>query len=185
MTATPSPRAIFRPEAVRRYGHGVEQAVLPRFVSPRTAAWLWVLLCLLVAALALAWMTPAPLYASGIATVAPWHAPALRSSAPILLVFLPADALPRLHGGQRLLLTDDAGATIDAGKIGLVLRDVLGPADAQRAFNLGAGAARRLTGPSAVAIALHAPVTYVGSVYRATVVLGTHSALSLLPVVGR
>lgn len=38
MIPTPSTRAIVRPEAVRRYSWGVEQAVLPPFVSPRMVA---------------------------------------------------------------------------------------------------------------------------------------------------
>jgi hypothetical protein len=164
----------------------MEQAVLPPFVSPRMVAWLWVLCGLLVAALAVSGATRVPVYASGIATVVRLPGPAHRPGSAVLAVFLPPDTLPRLHSGQALLLTGAAGAERASERIAFVQPGLVGPVDAQREFDLGAGAARSLIGPSAVALAAEDPPTaYVGSVYPANVVLGTHSALSLLPIVGR
>jgi len=192
MTPTPTARTIFRPEAVRRYSQGVEQAILPSFVSPRAVVWLWALFGLLVAALTVSWAARIPVYASGVATVVRWRDPARRSGSPVLVVFLPPSALPRLRSGQTVILAGDGVGENARVQIGSVERGVVGPVDAQREFGLSAGAARALTSPSAVALApWKAPPTgapsaaYVGSVYRANVAQGARRALSFVPIVGR
>jgi hypothetical protein len=43
-------RAIFRTEAVRRYIHNQQEAVLPRFLCPRSFLYLWIFLGLLFVA---------------------------------------------------------------------------------------------------------------------------------------
>jgi len=48
-------RWIFRADAVRRYTQSREESVLPRFVSPRTFTYLWILLGLLGVSGFVAW----------------------------------------------------------------------------------------------------------------------------------
>ncbi|WP_431631573.1 hypothetical protein [Alkalinema pantanalense] len=55
-------RSIFREEAVRRYVAGQESTVLPRLVSPRTFAYLWMLLGVLGMSSTIAWLTKIPAY---------------------------------------------------------------------------------------------------------------------------
>lgn len=49
VSASPRPeRSIFRAEALQRYRESQEKVVLPRWVSPRVFAYLWILALLLL-----------------------------------------------------------------------------------------------------------------------------------------
>lgn len=186
-------RTIFRPDAIERYVQRGEQSVLPRFVSPRTFAFLWALLALLAASGFLAWFAQVPVYASGLAVVVDAGHLALDAYDNLVLaLFLPPENRSQLQVGQSFFLRLTPAGEPYEGTIFAIEHEIIGPAAAQQKFGLGAGAAQAITGPAAVALARlpdipagASPEAYLGSVYRADVQLGSRRALSLLPLVGR
>lgn len=170
-----------------------KEPVFPRFVSPRTAAYLWVLLGLLMASGLVAWFTQVPVYASGLAVVVD------RSSVTqdiqiqddaLLVVFLPPEQ--HLQAGQNLFLQFDAAGERLSRAIVAVEPEISSPDAARRRFALESGAALAITQPAAVAIARFEPTStdlparaYMGSVYRVDVEVGSRRVISLLPLVGQ
>lgn len=185
-------RTIFRPEAYRRYIHSREQAVLPRFVSPPTFLFLWMLLGLLAAGGLVAWLAEVPVYAAGPAAVVDGkRLNAASADAAMLVAFLPPGELPGLRAGQRLFVHPDAGGERTSSSILAVEPGITSPEAAAERFGLAPGAAAALTQPAAVAIARFEPApgglpaaAYLGSVYQVEVEVGSRRLISLLPVVG-
>jgi hypothetical protein len=184
-------RSIFREEAVRRYLHGRDESVFPRFVSPRSIAFLWVLLALLAAGGGIAWWAKVPVYASGpaVALEGPVVPPGIDEVA--VVAFLPKETLPRLEEGQRLFLKAEESG--DRRKIFVREVDprIYSPNAAQRRFRLVGGAAAAVTSPTvAVRGALRlkgtdlTPQMVAGTVYKADVEVGSRRVISLLPLVG-
>lgn len=189
-------RPIFRPEALRRYMEGREKAVLPRFIAPPTFILLWLMLALLACGFGAAWLARVPVYASGIAVVAPprhipAHIPARGGRGEtIALVFLAPDSSERPRIGESVSLSGAAADLFD-GTIVAVERGVYSPAAAQKRFKLDSGAAAAVTGPVVAALARFRlprgalPADdYTGSVYRADVRTGTQRVLALIPIIG-
>lgn len=186
-------RSIFRANAVRRYLEGREEAVLPRFVSPRVFLFLWVLFVLFLAGGFAAWSAQVPEYASGCAVVVDGKTRALPvRGAFAVVVFLPPQHLSRLHVGQMLHLTAGPSGERIRKPIVAVDPEISSPQGVEKRFGLRAGAAQAIRQPAAVAMARWQPVSedlppsaYVGSVYRADVEVGSRRVISFLPLVGR
>ena len=186
-------RAIFRADAMRRFGEARERTVLPRFASPRLVAGLWLLIALFLAGGMLAWLARIPVYASGSAVVFDRQA-TVRFSRDGLIVaaFLPPETLNRLRAGQPLLLQLKSGERLHS-QVFYVEPQVTSPADIRQRFALTEGVAAMVANePSAVALAqLESPPpalstdAYAGSTGRAEVETGTRRVISLLPLVGR
>jgi hypothetical protein len=69
--------------------------------------------------------------------------------------------------------------------------EISAPATVQKRFDLGAGAAQAITQPSAVVMARLESLptglpaaTYVGSVFRVDIAVGSRRVISLLPLIG-
>jgi hypothetical protein len=181
-----SAQKIFRAEALQRYLQGRQTPVWPRLVSPPVFVCTWILATLLLIAGLSAWLCKVPVYVSGAATVVQ------RSNGEMLIVaFFAAEHLPRLRAGQTLVLSSHDGGTRFTQAIVAVKPDIISPDAAQQEFALGAGAARVITEPGAVALAhleasyFHLPAgLYLASTFRADVEVGTRRVISLLPVIG-
>jgi hypothetical protein len=185
-------RSIFRADAVRRYIEGREEAILPRFVSPRTFLFLWFLLGLFLASGFAAWLTEVPVYASGPAVLVDGRTGGLSHPDELVLVaFLPPQTLSHLRVGQALWLQRDSARERFRQPILAVNPEISSPARAQKQFGLPPGAAQAITQPAAVAVARWQPLheglpssAYIGSVYRADLEVGSRRVISLLPLVG-
>jgi hypothetical protein len=174
----------YRSAAVRRYLESRERSVLPRFVSPRTALCLWILLGLLVASMVVVWLAQVPLYVSGTAVVT--DSGALPTGA-ALVAFLPADSQSRLRVGQLLYVTLEDGQKPVSLPIVSVEPDVNSPVEVRQRFGISDQQAAALNRPVAVAVApippassANPPARYVGSTYPVDVAVGSRRVISLL-----
>jgi hypothetical protein len=190
---------IFRADALRRYAQGQQQAVLPRFIAPRTFALLWVLMALLLAGMVAAWVAQVPIFASGVATVnGPDEQSGRAGEAVSVVAYLPPDSLPRLRTGQRMFVeAGGAGQRIEV-RVTEVAPELQSPDAARALFAPGSGDGRKasapavLNGPTAVALGrlegtpqgLSASL-YVGSACRVQVEVGSRKVITYLPLVGR
>lgn len=178
---------------MRRFGEAKQKTVLPRFISPRLIAGLWILLALFLACGVLAWLARIPVYASGTAIVVDRQASAeYAREGLVVAAFLPPENLPRLRAGQTTFLQLKSGERLRRQIIS-VEPQVSSPAAAQQRFALANGVATSVVAqPSAVALVQLEPLaagaqasSYVGSVGRVDVETGTRRVISLLPVIGR
>lgn len=185
-------RSIFRVEAVRRYAQHRETAVLPRFVSPRTFLYLWVLTGLLAVSGALAWFAQVPVYTSGPAIVVDARDNKRQDLSDDVLVvaFLPPESRSRLEVGQRLFLQLSPNGERLRRSIIAVEPEIYSPVAAQRRFGLAPGAALTVAHPAAVALAPLEPLpagapasAQLGSIGRVDVEVGSRRIISLLPFV--
>jgi hypothetical protein len=186
-------RAIFRADAVRRFGEARERTVLPRFASPRVVAGLWILIALFLIVGILAWLARIPVYASGSAIIFDRQtASRFARDGTIVAAFLPPETLSRLRAGQPLLLQLKSGERLHS-QVFYVEPQVNSPAEVRQRFALDEGVAVTVASqPSAVALAqlempqnALSPDAYAGSMGRAEVQTGTRRVISLLPLVGR
>lgn len=180
------PRSIFRRQAVQRYMERHEQTVLPKFVSPRIFYYLWALLVLLLAGGVIAWATPIPTYASGLGIVVTQAAGATTKDEVVLAVFLPPESLPRLQVGQSVFLQESTTTERLIYSIVAVEPQIISPADAQKRFGADTSIALLITQPAALATVQLPPSaagrpasTYLGSVYRVEVEVGSRQLISL------
>jgi hypothetical protein len=184
-------RTIFRADALQRYMQGRERSVLPQFVSPRTFLCLWILLGLLVAAGFVAWFAQVPVYAAGPAIVVEVREPiSFIHEEVVVAIFLPPEHLRHLRAGQPMFLTLEGLGERIRTPILAVEPGISSPMDAQRRFALSAATA--VNRPAVVAIARLGPLpaglsasTYIGSVGRAEVEIGSRRVLTLLPLIGQ
>jgi hypothetical protein len=186
-------RAIFRADAMRRFGEARDRTVLPRFASPRVVAGLWLLIALFPAGGMLAWLARIPVYASGSAVVFDRQAASrFARDGTIVAAFFPPETLSRLRAGQPLLLQLKSGERLHS-QVFYVEPQVNSPAGVRQRFAIGEEVAAMVASqPSAVVLAkletpqnALSPDAYAGSVGRAEVETGTRRVISLLPLVGR
>src|SRR5688572_18712434 len=121
-------RPIFRAEAVEAYLQNQEQAVLPRFIAPRTFTYLWIVLTVLILSGGLSLLAPLPVYATGRAFVLA-TGPADQTLQ--LVAFLPPEDLARLQIGQKLFLGLDDKSERLSMPITAVGPRVISPEEAQ------------------------------------------------------
>lgn len=177
---------------MRRLSANRERTVLPRFVSPRLVAGVWMLLVLLMACGALAWLTRIPVYTSGSAFICDRQTGARYArDGLIVAAFLPPESLARLRAGQQVSLRLNSGERLRS-QIFYVEPEVNSPAQVRERFAPGAAAASLVAQPSAVALAqletqagMLPPDAYAGSTARIEVETGTRRVIALLPLVGR
>jgi hypothetical protein len=186
-------RSIFRVDALQRYTHHREAAVLPRQISPCTFRCLWLLLGLLVASTILAWCARVPVYASGSAVMIDGGNSSPATTEEVLIVaFIPPEHLWRLRVGQVLLLQFDGRSKPLGTPIMAVEPEVSSPQMARRRFGLGESAAQAIAHPSAIALARLQPLpsglpaaAYVGSIFRAQIEVDSRRVISMLPLLGQ
>jgi hypothetical protein len=180
-------RSVFRPEAVRRYWQGREEAVLPRFAAPRVFARLWILLGLLLAGALTSWLAEIPVYVSGQALVAPSPGSGPASAAGhVIVALLPPESLSELRLGQPVLIDFDGRGTRHETRISSVEQEVMSPAVIRERFALDETTAPAVTRPAAVIVApLDSwpagldPGQYAGGIYEVNVTIGSRQLVSL------
>lgn len=165
--------------------------MLPKIVSPRALAFLWLLLGLCGLAGALSWFVQIPIYVSGTAIVVDGaSASLLGSPRPVVLAaFFPPDALSHMQVGHPLWLEGATPRERMNRPLVAVETEILSPEAALQRF----GAAAALTRPVVVAFTAFepspgglAPSNYLGSRFQAQVQMGTQRLPSLLlPATGR
>jgi hypothetical protein len=170
----PSGTPLFRRQALEYYVQSREQTILPRLVRPPVFPLLWLLLCLTILALLIAWQGQVPIYISGSGVV-----PARGT---IVLAFLPAfpNHTLQIHAGAPVHLRIGTPAQTINSTVERVETGVLSPADIQKRYGSGDRISQIITGPSIViSIKLDAPF-YEGSIVNVQVQVGTTHVLSLL-----
>jgi hypothetical protein len=142
---------VFRPEALRRYAERAPEPSFPMSVAPRAFLLLWVLLATLVVTGAVALCLPVPVYVGGVAalTVSKMDG----QSRPLIAVFMPADQLPRLRIGQRVLIRRTSGGPRETGRIASIYPGILTKQQIENLVDHTASAALTLAGSKAVALA--------------------------------
>lgn len=184
-------RSIFREDVIRRYGNGQEN-VLPQLVSPRTFAYLWMLLGVLGASSAIAWFTRIPVYATGSAVVVPWRDNPNRSNQIVVAAFLPPQFLSALQSSQEVALQlEGLGQNKEFRSPLQVQPNILSPDAIQQQFALNLSVAQQINQPAAVAILPLEPIAsglsnsaYLGSVGQVRIEVGTRWLISFLPWIG-
>lgn len=184
-----SRRSIFRDDAIRRYVASREQSVLPRWVSPWTFLYLWLLLGLLGVSSLIAWFVRVPVYASGSAVVVRWQNKKQGTGNDIVVAaFFPPQTLANLRANQKVLLHFDGMGNRFTRTILTVEPAIRSPDSVQKQFALNPSSAQAIAQPVAVVIARWEPVptelpasAYLGSLGRAEVEIGSQRAISLLP----
>lgn len=184
-------RLIFRLETLQLHMRGKERAVLPRFTSPRTMLFLWILMGLLLASGIAFLLIRVPVHVSGVAVVLDSiSGPSVPNNAS-MAVFLPESTLPDLRAGQKVTwVFDDPKDRVSRSLI-VIEPKVNSPTALRERFGLTGSAAVAINRPMAVAFARLEPVprqgsaaNYAGSVYRVEVEVGHRRVISFLPLVG-
>lgn len=185
-------RSIFRADAMKWYLQAQEETVLPKNISPRTFLCLWILIGLLLLSLLLAWFATVPVYTSGPAIVADLGDTSQGIPNQIALVaFFPAEDHGRLRTGQTLLVHLDRVRECSKQKIVAVEEDIHSPDMALNRFARGSNAALAIRRPVSVALAHFDPPstdpasTFIGSVYRADIEVGSQRVITLIPFIGK
>jgi hypothetical protein len=178
-------RMIFRQKAWETYVDKQEQAVLPRFVTPRVFVFCWLLFALLLCAGGLAWWATVPVYAagSGILLEQPLAShPA--SHEMVALIFVPASHVLSIQRGVSIHLQLDKADPGGSGLVERVETGLISPQDARRRYSLNSTAALLITHPSMVVwVRVTPPLSehlYVESIISAQVPIGTQRLLTLL-----
>lgn len=204
-------RSIFREEAIRRYIESNEKTVLPQLISPQTFAYLWFLLGLLCASSLVAWFVKVPLYASGSAIVVRWNDdlnhqlndtshqnPTEQLSGDVdngeivIAAFFPSQFFSNLQVAQNVVLEFDALGDRFTQSIQTVEPQIVSPDVIHKHYALSAQTTPFMTQPATVAIIPLKPIsntvptsTYLGSVGRAEVEVGSQRLIALLPLIGQ
>lgn len=178
---------IFRMEAIRKYVQNKEKTILPRFISPASFVYLWIMLVMILASSTLIWLARVPVYATGTAVV-------VRSADPpnsIMVVgFFPTEQRLNVRVGQRLYL--HIAGTRMPQTIVTVEDSIVSPETARRHYMLDHGMATAITQPSAVVLAQltllpsSMPLSdYAGSIVPAELEVGSRQFISLFPFLDR
>src|SRR5690349_1887439 len=144
-------RMIFRQKAWKAYVDKQEQAVLPRFVTPRVFVFCWLLFALLLSAGGLAWWETVPVYTagSGILLEQPLAShPA--SHEMVALIFVSASHALSIQQGASIHLQVDKAGPDGNGLVERVESSLISPQDARRRYSLNGTAALLITRPSMV-----------------------------------
>lgn len=168
----------FRKQALQNYSQRDQPVVLPRFVSLRAAAFLWVLLALCVGAALASWLVQIPSYVSVSGVVQS------RSGAGIVL-FLPASEATEVHQHAPVQVQLGMNGPQFSATIATVKTGIISPAVARQRYSLGGDSWGVVTGPSIVLI-VPLPTnfkltSYAGSLVMAQVQVGMGPVLRLLP----
>lgn len=182
--------SIFRQNAVQHYLHDREESVLPRFVSPRTFLYLWLLLALLLAGGLVSWFAQVPIFVSGPAFVVERTAESQPDSVAVAIL-LPPETLSSLYVDQPLFVQLTEGTRLQRSIV-TIDHKVNSPQRIREELGLPAELATTIRQPATVAFADLAPLpsdlpasAYAGSVYRVEVQVGSRRVISLLPFIGQ
>ncbi len=175
----PSGTPLFRRQALEHYVQSREQTLLPRLVRPPVFPLLWLLLCLTILALLIAWQAQIPIYVSGSGIVP--------GQGTLVLAFLPASPnhTLQIHAGApvQLQISSSPVQTIH-GTVERIETGVLNPTQILQRYGSGNGISQTVTKPSIViSIKPDAPFLsqhYMGSIFAVQVQIGTTHVLSLL-----
>jgi hypothetical protein len=175
---------------MQHYAEGRDASVLLQLIAPRSFLLLWLLLGMLVSSMCMVWLTPVPIYASGVAMVVDWrHMHQSLDDDTAVLVFLSPEYLSRLHRGQPLLLATPSGPL--RREVIAVEPEIISPAAIRSRFGIHEDLARIVNQPAAVVLTRLEPLasnraaaSYVGSVFRADIEIGKRRVGSLLPLPG-
>jgi hypothetical protein len=185
----PNERFLFRAGAFQRYAERQAEKVLPNYHFPASVIWLWLGLAMVAgAAIALAWSTTAPIYASGQAVVVAWPPESRTAQEAALIAFLPAQGHTQYKVGQTIWLRPDPMAKWVALPVMAVAAERLGPADVAQQFGFAAGVLAAESESFVMVTARLGPnlgslpaVRAIGRTYAVNVQLGTRPVLAWLP----
>ena len=189
-------RQIFRADALKNYAQAKDRLVLPKFISPPVFICAWALIVILLAGAILMLRVRTPVYATGSAftlSEAEGQPPQEEGGLRIVALF-PAESLPRLEAGQKLILkSDDSGQTLSA-RVVAAEREASSPDAVRRRFNLNACAKGLDKGSAAVVVFAELKPPRAGGVaaygkeggtFRAEVEIGSRRVAAFLPFIGR
>ena len=184
-------RSIFRVEALQLYTESKERSVMPRFTSPRSMLFLWIVMGLLMASGIAFLLIRVPVQVSGVAVVVDSISAQSVPHNATMVVFLPAKILPELRVGQTVTWRFDGAKDRVSRTLIAVEPHANSPSALRGRFPFTGTAAAAINQPMAVAFARLEPVlegepaaTYAGSVYRVEVEVGRRRVVSFLPVIG-
>jgi hypothetical protein len=181
-----SRRPLFREKAMQQYRQRQEKSVPLRFVSPPIFICSWILLCLFLLAILLAWWAEVPTYATGSGVVlAQKQSNSVGNVMVAILLFLPATDAPQIHPGLPAQVQIGETGPQYSGTIERVEPGIISPGEARKRYMLDPTASQVIAQPSlAVIVVPKTPLLtsqYAGSLISAQVPIGSRRVLSLLP----
>lgn len=188
MSSIQPQRSIFRKTALQHYTRGREQEVLPRMVAPPVFQFLWLLLGLFSLGGLMAWWGRVPTYTAttGMIVSVPRKVESAEPTT-MAILFLPANQLPKLHPGQRVMLRTSSSDQPLSFTISSTNKSLFSPTKLRQQYGLEGAAALTVTQPSGVVSVnlagskLAKPI-YQGSSVLAQVEVGSTRLISLLPM---
>jgi hypothetical protein len=175
----------FRDRALQHYKKQQEQKeVIPRYVSLRFAAILWMTLALLLVAVVVSFLVQIPSFVTSSGVVLNNQNGKVHQAG--IFVFVPANQANMLQVGAPVQIHEGTGGPQFTASVESINTTVVSPANARQSFNLGSEASGVITEPSVV-VTVKTPPDFslqnnAGSVVSAQIQAGMSPVLSLLPV---
>ncbi|GCE23454.1 hypothetical protein [Dictyobacter kobayashii] len=179
MSTRPSP---YRERALKHYSQQNQEAVVPRLISLRTAAVLWIVLAVLLIAVVVSWFGQIPMFttASGIVL-----GQKTAHEAQGVYIFIPANQLNTIQAGMPVRVQVGLNGPDFTTTVESVDKKVMTPTDARQQFNLGSSGWGVIEEPSVVVTVKNSSAnllkSFAGSVINAQIQIGTRPVLSLIP----
>lgn len=186
-------RSIFRQEALEHYQHIQMPKTLPRFASPLTVFWYWVLFFICIGTVVSLWMINVPVYEQGVGGIRNLTASELKayglpvsgnSGQATAIVFFPEQLATTLHNGSSVSVQISGVLLPVQGKVEHIDVAVLTPDQARQRYQLGASVPSSLPQASSVAFISFSSTAikgnFVGTRVTASYRIGTAAVLPLL-----
>jgi hypothetical protein len=186
-------RSIFRQQALEHYQHIQVPKTVPRFTSPLTIFWYWVLFFCFVSIVFFVWALNVPVYQQGTAVIRNLAASELKSyglsvsgnsKQTIAIMFLPAQSATALHNGSSVSILITSTLQPVAGKVERIDPATLTSDEARQRYQLDASVLSGIPQTSVVAfISFDSTAVnekYAGKSALAIYQSGTISVLPLL-----
>lgn len=147
--------SFFRAEALKDYWQAQEKTISPELAAPCRFTFLWIGLGLLFMLAGLvAWTNHVPVYTTGMGLLLPDSSrPEQFSKQAIVLVFLPAEQLPKLQPGQTVELQSAIQPRPWSATLEKIEPEALKAEEIIQRYGLEKSLAKLVTHPSAVALA--------------------------------
>jgi hypothetical protein len=186
-------RSIFRQQALEHYQHIQMPKTLPRFTSPLTIFWYWVLFFIFIGSVLSIWSLNVPVYEQGSGGIRNLTASELKtyglpvsgdSERVTAIMFFPRQSTVTLHNGSSVSILITGVLQPMIGKVEHIDAVTLTPGEARQRYQLGASVPSNLPQTSIVAfIGFSSAVVngkYDGARATASYQIGTVAVLPLL-----
>ncbi|GLV54537.1 hypothetical protein KDH_13840 [Dictyobacter sp. S3.2.2.5] len=183
MSTRPSP---YRERALKHYSQQQQEVVVPRLISLRLAAVLWIALAVLLVAVVASWFGRIPLFATTSGIVLGQKT---GQQAAGMYIFIPASQVDAVQVGMPVLVHIGTSGPAFTTTVESVTKNALAPTDLRRQFDAGSNGWNVVQEPSIVVKIKTLPQlslkALAGSALTAQIQVGTRPVLALIPGIGQ